>query len=176
MTTAERKITAKVEEAAEPILRAEGLELVEVQYRRERSGWVLRLFIDRAVNRDFDLPGANQTRPAGSGVTLDDCVWVNREIGRVLDVQEVVPGSYTLEVSSPGLDRPLTKPADFVRFAGRVVQVQTAGPQGKRKIKGRLIALAEGMIELKVDDQVVLVPYEEVRRVKLVPELDWGKA
>ena len=98
----------RIEEIAAGLLPSLGLELVEVEYKREGHGMVLRLYIDR--------PG---------GVTLDDCSEVSRELSALLDVEDVIPGRYTLEVSSPGLNRPLTKEADYLRSIGRLVKIRT---------------------------------------------------
>ncbi|MFH1134756.1 MAG: ribosome maturation factor RimP [Pseudomonadota bacterium] len=162
-------IIARVENLVQPVLDSEGLELVEVQYRREKPGWVLRLFIDRKPLREEsgEIPGAR--------VTLDDCVAVSREVGRLLDVEEALANSYTLEVSSPGLDRLLTKPSDFSRFTGRKIVVKAVGPEGRRKVKGRLLGLADGKISLEVDRDVVLIPFEQAEKVRLEPEVNWPK-
>jgi len=173
MADSSHDILARVEALVEPVLVGEGFELVDVQYRRERAGWVLRLFVDRAAPAAV---GAEGLRPVGSGVTLDDCVEISREIGPLLDVAETIPGRYTLEVSSPGLDRPLKKPGDFEKYAGRLIRVRVSGPEGRRRIKGRLLGLDQGQIRLQVDDQLVAVPYEQAIRVQLEPELDWPRA
>ena len=171
METASKDIPSIIEELAEPILTGSGLELVETQFRQEKKGLVLRLFIDR-------VPGGEEgtgARPLASGVTLDDCVEVSRELGRLLDVEEVIEGSYTLEVSSPGLDRPLKKPKDFERFSGRVVKVKTAGPEGRRTYKGRLVGLYDGVIKLDSEGGGLEIPLETTQRVQLEPEVDWNK-
>jgi len=172
MKTGREEIIRKVESLAEPILSSEGLELVEVQYRRENRGWVLRFFIDR-------VPGLNDVSsfsPLGSGVTLEDCVSLSRELGRLLDVEDVIPGAYSLEVSSPGLNRPLKKAADFGRFAGRLVNVKIKAGEGQRKFKGRLVGLDNGLIRLKVENQVLDIPYDQAERVQLEPEIDLAGA
>jgi ribosome maturation factor RimP len=171
MTRIEETVLAKTEALAEKILADEGLELVEVQYRREGRGWVLRLFIDRPVSPN-DSSGP---RPSGSGVTLEDCTWVSRELGRLLDVEEVIPGRYTLEISSPGLNRPLKKPSDFERFAGRMVKVKSVGQEGRRSYKGRLLGLENGNILLDINGKNVEVPFDRTEHVRLVPEVDWTK-
>jgi ribosome maturation factor RimP len=162
-------IISRVEEFAGPVLESVGLELVEAQYRRESSGWVLRLFIDRA---EESVPGG----PAGSGVTLVDCVHMSREIGRLLDIEEVMGGAYTLEVSSPGLDRPLTKPKDFLRFAGRQVKVKAMLPEGRRKFKGTLLGIENESISIEVGGEVLKIPYDQAERVQLVPVVEWDRA
>jgi len=96
--------TAKI---AEPILESYKMELVDVEYRREHGGWVLRLFIDKE-----------------GGVTLDDCGMVSREIGTVIEVEELIENNYNLEVSSPGITRPLKKLSDYERFKGQYAKIK----------------------------------------------------
>lgn len=105
-------IENKVREIAGPLLSAEGLELVEVEYVREREGWILRLFIDT---------------PSG-GVGLEDCTRASHAVDTVLDVEDFIPNEYHLEVSSPGLNRPLTRPEHFAKAVGKKVKVKTFGP------------------------------------------------
>jgi ribosome maturation factor RimP len=112
----------------EPALEAEGYTLVDLEYRREGSSWVLRLFIDR---------------PEG-GVTLDDCQKASRLLGPILDVEDIIESRYFMEVSSPGINRRIRKKADFERFAGTKVKIQLRSPvDGRRKITG-IIAGVEG--------------------------------
>ena len=105
-------IENKVREIAGPLLAAEGLELVDVEYAREREGFILRLFIDK---------------PEGA-VGLEDCTRASHAVDTVLDVEDVIPHEYHLEVSSPGLNRPLTRPEHFVKAVGKKVKVKTFGP------------------------------------------------
>jgi len=104
----QRDVASTVQELALPLVTAMGLELVEVEYHREGRQMILRLYLDK--------PG---------GINLDDCAAVSRELSPLLDVEEVITGNYSLEVSSPGLNRPLKNEADFIRFAGRLVKVRT---------------------------------------------------
>jgi ribosome maturation factor RimP len=103
------QLAERIEELVQPILDELELELVDLVYQRESRGWVLRFFLDKA-----------------GGITLDNCAEASREISAILDVEEIIETAYTLEVSSPGLDRPLKKPADFERFAGQSIKVKTA--------------------------------------------------
>lgn len=167
-------IIQAVEALAQPILEDQGLDLIEVQFRRESSGWVLRLFIDRI---DGTVDGSDMITAAGSGVTLDDCVAVSREIGDLLEVNEVIPRTYNLEVSSPGLDRPLRKPADFKRFADQRVRIKLKAPRdGRKNFKGRLLGLNEGLITLLVGEEVMELELDQAERVSLDPEINWGRA
>ena len=99
-------VTERLRELAEPVAAGAGYELVDVQYRREQAGWVVRIFIDSPL-----------------GISFDDCERVSRELSAVFDVHDPVPQAYSLEVSSPGIDRPLTTAAHFQRFAGHEAKV-----------------------------------------------------
>jgi ribosome maturation factor RimP len=173
MSSAAENIIARVEELAGPILEREGFELVETQYRREQKGWVLRLFIDRSSDEPSGDP--SEAGAVGSGVTLDDCVQASRSIGRLLEVEDVPPGNYTLEVSSPGLDRPLNRPEHFKRFAGKKIKILYTEPEGRRKITGRLLGFENDVIRIEVDGREVTVSYPQVQRVNLAPEVDWNR-
>lgn len=124
-----------VREIAERVAAAHGLELVEAEFRGGGKARMLRLYIDR--------PG---------GVSHEDCANVSREVGTILDVEDAVPGgSYTLEVSSPGLDRKLVKSGDYERFAGSRIRVMTREPvEGSRHFEGRLEGLCEGRVRLEL--------------------------
>jgi len=114
---------------AERVAKSRGLEIWDIQSRREMNGHVVRVFIDR--------PGPAAT-PEDS-VSIEDCEQVNREIGTILDVEDPLPFTYTLEVSSPGLDRPLRDPDDYRRFAGRLAKVVVREPVDNQKaFEGRL--------------------------------------
>ncbi|HUI28433.1 MAG TPA: ribosome maturation factor RimP [Candidatus Kryptonia bacterium] len=117
---------------AEPLAQQEGLEIVDTEFRREGHGTVLRVFVDRAGGTPPD-PGH------GGGVTLDELSRFSRELGDVLEVHQAVPGGYTLEASSPGINRRLRVPAQFARYVDRRVRVRTAQPlDGRRMFVGVL--------------------------------------
>ncbi len=101
-TEIQTQIRQQLEQLAEALVASEGMELVDLEYRRQGRRWMLRLFVDK-----------------DGGVTLDDCANISRELGDLLDVKDVIPQAYVLEVSSPGLNRRLRKKEDFSRFAGR---------------------------------------------------------
>lgn len=149
-----RDVVALVAPVAEELAARLGLEVVDVEYRREGGGWVLRVFIDK--------PG---------GVTLDDCQALSEELSDRLDDLDPIPTSYSLEVSSPGIERPLKRPADFERFAGRRVHVRTFAPlEGRRNFQGRLVGLVEGDVVLETDAGQVAIPHDLVAKAHLVAE------
>ena len=148
--SADRIITA-VESFARPVLDDMGLELVEVQFRRESAGWLLRLFIDRE-----------------DGVNVDDCASVSRQISAYLEVEDLIEHAYSLEVSSPGLERPLKKKEDFVRFTGRKARIKLKEPiDGQRVFFGLLGAVDENTITLLVDGQQMKIDLDLVARARL---------
>ena len=145
------KILTQVKDLIEPLCEAEGMELVHLEYQREAGGRILRFYIDR--------PG---------GVTIDDCVYISRQSSDLLDVYLEDMGTYSLEVSSPGLRRPLGKKLDFERFKGSLAKIRTAQPiDGQKNFKGILLGISEGMVKLSIDDITVTIPYQEIARAHL---------
>jgi ribosome maturation factor RimP len=144
-------VNKRVEAIALPVLEELGLELVEVQYRREQSGWVLRLIIDKQ-----------------DGVSLEDCAAVSRELSQLLDIEDFIEQAYNLEVSSPGLDRPLKSMADFQRFTGSKTKIKTIEPiAGERVFIGRIQQAAGETIILEVDGKQVTIPFSQVAKARL---------
>ena len=117
-----------------PIIQNENFELVDLEYKKEGSNWYLRIYIDK--------PG---------GITLDDCQKVSEQLSDELDKEDPIKENYFLEVSSPGLDRPLKKDADFIRFKGEIVEVKLYEPlNGNKVIEGELVGLENNMIKVNV--------------------------
>ena len=134
----------------EPAIEALGYELVELEFPPH----LLRIYIDRE-----------------GGVTVDDCEAVSRQVSAVLDVEDPIPGAYTLEVSSPGLDRPLRKQADFARFAGGRVKLELTLPKdGRRRYTGILKGCEAGEVMIEVDGALHKLPLADVGKARLVPE------
>jgi|SRR5680860_1611950 len=126
----------------EPIVREQGLELVNVEYIREGAHWYLRLYIDK-----------------DGGVDMDDCSRVSHMVSEMLDQNNPIPQAYMLEVSSPGLERPLKKEADFVRFQGSLVKVHTTSTfQGYKEFSGNLIGLINDEIVLEYENKRIAIP------------------
>ena len=148
----EQQILIRVKELLEPVCEAEGMELVHLEYQREAGGRILRLYIDKS-----------------EGVTLDDCVYVSRQSGDLLDVYLESIGPYSLEVSSPGPNRPLGKELDYEKFKGNRVKIVTAQPiDGQKNFKGVLLGISEGMVRLSVDDRTVAIPYQKITKAHLM--------
>ena len=139
----------------EPGIRSLGYELVGVEYQSGgKGGGLLRVYID-----------------SEDGITADDCQTVSYQVSGVLDVEDPIPGHYTLEISSPGLDRLLFRPEDFERFAGQLVKLRTAYPvEGQRRFKGRLQGLRDRNVVIVQDDQEISLPYDQIEQARLVPE------
>ena len=105
----------------------------------------------------------------GSTVTVDDCGKISRAVSALLDVEDAVKGTYHLEISSPGIDRPLVKPADFERYAGHVAKIETRRPrEGRKRFRGRLLGLAGDAVRIEGEDGLAAIPLAEIVAAKLV--------
>jgi ribosome maturation factor RimP len=149
---AEERIRAQVWPLAESLCDSEGLELVQLEYRRERGGRIMRLFIDK--------PG---------GVTLEDCASISRELGDLLDVHLSDIGPYRLEVSSPGIKRPLAREADFERFRGQRARIRTLSPiDGQKNFSGVLEGVADGRVRINTGRCTAAIPIEGISKAFLM--------
>lgn len=152
-------LTERLRDVLGPALEKLGYELIQVEQIATRRP-VLRLYIDLLSDAQ------------GGGVTLDDCQKVSQYVSGLLDVEDPLPGAYALEVSSPGLDRPLVTAEHFRRFVGSEARLQLHRPlQGARRVRGRLCSEANGVIEIEVDGQRLSLPLAEIRAARLVPDL-----
>ncbi|MBX6394907.1 MAG: ribosome maturation factor RimP [Alicyclobacillaceae bacterium] len=150
---AKKKVTAVVEELARPIVEKEGLELVDVEYVKEGANWFLRVFIDR---------------PEG-GVDIEDCSRVSEQLSNRLDEVDPIPNSYFLEVSSPGIERPLKGREAFRRAVGKTVAVTTYEPiGGQKKFQGTLTAVGEDVITLEDGEKTWDIPLHVVASARSV--------
>jgi len=145
------KVEDRVERLAFPIAAECGVELVNVEFVKEGAFWYLRVYIDK-----------------DGGVTVDDCEAVSHRLSGRLDEADPIPQSYILEVSSPGLERALKKPADFTRFQGKLVKVCTFAPVwGKKEFLGELVGLHDDQVAILVDGEKLLIPWKQVSQVRL---------
>ena len=159
----QESIAEQARRLLEPIIARDGFELVEVEWAREGSAWVLRLYVDRE-----------------GGVTVDHCQELSRTVEPVLDVEDFIEPAYNLEVSSPGVERPLRKPQDFDRFAGQRAHVKTYAPvetlppgaaataAGPRKNwTGTLKGFKDGAVEIEVDGVLHRIPHDKIAKAHL---------
>jgi ribosome maturation factor RimP len=165
----------RVREIADRVAASRGLEVVEVEFLGGGKARMLRVFLDKPAAGSDPL----------AGVTHEDCANFSREFGTILDVEDVMPGSYTLEVSSPGLDRRLIKPSDFSRFAGSRLKLTTRQPvENNRHFEGRLESFKDGRLTLDLSvashksrkkmgesaGQKIEIEFANVEKANLVPE------
>jgi len=153
----------KIREAAERVARSEGLDVFDVEWKIGKQR-LLRVYIDR-------LPGP--ANPEGLGISHKDCEKVSQQLSVILDVEDLVPGpSYLLEVSSPGLDRKLLKPADYERFTGRLARLWlNEAIENQKYFEGRLAGYSEGVVKLNVREREIAVPFPLIRKANLVVEI-----
>ena len=181
----------KIRAAAERVARSEGLEIVDVEWKVGKQRF-LRVYIDKVAGGDEagngPKPGAFISDAAGPleaaevvhdpypKISHADCESVSKQLSVILDVEELIPGpaGYTLEVSSPGMDRALKRPADFERFRGRLAKISTSEPVGEAKFfEGRLAGFADGKVRMELkgkEARMVELPLEAIRKANLVVE------
>src|SRR5271163_3318129 len=174
----------RVREIADRVAASSGLEVVEVEFLGGGKARMLRVFLDKPAAGNEPDPEAGLTR----GVTHEDCANFSREFGTILDVEDAIPGRYTLEASSPGLDRKLTRAADFARFTGSRMKVMTRQPvNNSRFFEGRLESFSEGRLTLDLSasskksrkkmsaaadqGQKIGIEFANVEKANLVPEI-----
>lgn len=166
----------RVRDIAERVARSHGLEIFDVQLRRESIGPVLRVIIDRPppAGAAQAAPGGEVPRPdtVEEPIGIEDCQRVSREIGAIVDVEDPIDGAYVLEVSSPGLDRPLRHAADYERFRGRMAKVVLDAPvDGQMHFKGRIRGLeGDGVVIEEQHGRRHHVPLSAIRRARLEVE------
>jgi ribosome maturation factor RimP len=170
----------RVREIAERVAASSGLEIVEIEFLGGGKARMLRVFLDKPA------AGTDPVAGAVHGVTHEDCANFSREFGPILDVEDVMPGSYTLEVSSPGLDRKLIKAADFTRFTGSRLKLTTRQPvDNNRHFEGRLESFQDGRLTLDLSvashksrkkmgaaaGEKIEIDFANVEKANLVPEI-----
>jgi ribosome maturation factor RimP len=144
-------VILKVRDIADPLCESEGLELVHVEFQRETTGWVLRIYVDK-----------------DGGITLEDCAHVSRQMGDLLDVGLENIWPYHLEVSSPGEHRPLCKMSDFEKYQGCLAAIKTGTPiEGQKNFKGILKGNSDDTVDLLMEEKTVTIPFQEIVRARL---------
>jgi len=150
-----RGVPEKLRELVESTVEAMACEPVGVEYHTAGRHSLLRVYIDKP-----------------DGVTIDDCADVSRQLSAVLDVEDPISGQYTLEVSSPGLDRPLYREADFERFTGRDVKIRTMAPiEGRKRFNGRLLGIEDGRVVIEMEGERVSLELDSIHDARLVPDV-----
>ena len=158
-----RQDAYKLRQILGAVIESMGYELVGVEFHRHRSNALLRVYIDKQSDNK-------------SGIDLDDCQRVSHQISGVLDVEDPIPCRYTLEVSSPGLDRPLFEAKHFSNFAGHRVQINLAmSLNGKKKYIGLLKGIKDGDVIVEIEGAELSVPLERIEKARLVPDIRIGK-
>ena len=149
--SADNRVVNSVKELSETLLNSLSIELVDIEYRGEGRGKVLRIYVDKE-----------------NGVTIDDCADISRELSVILDVNDVIPDRYTLEVSSPGLRRPLKKIEDFKRFIGNLVLIRTKESINNRKVfKGTLNGCFDNHVVIEIDNESYEIPFQLIKKANL---------
>ena len=147
------KIEAVIETIVTDIIADSTLELIDVEYVKERD-WYLRVFIDKEA-----------------GIEIDDCQWVSEQLEAKLDESDLIKDHYYLEVSSPGIDRPLKKDRDFIRHTGDKVEIKTYEPiNGEKLLVGTLIGLLNGNVQIDIDGHTISIPLEKTAQIRLYIE------
>ncbi len=149
------KVEQNVKKLVAEIIKETDYELVDVEYKKEGVNWYLRVYMDHP-----------------QGIGLDDCEWLSRELSEVLDREDPIPNSYILEVSSPGIERPLKKDADFQRFAGYKVTANTYAPlDGKKCFQGKLLGLEGESVAIQDGPDKLLIPRDKISSIYLSIDL-----
>src|SRR5215813_8285717 len=147
----------RVRQLVQQVVEGQGYEFVEMEFKGAGNNSILRIFIDRP-----------------EGISHRDCELVSEQVGTVLDVEDLIPSSYTLEVSSPGLDRKLVKESDYTRFEGKLARIQTRIPLNQQKVfRGRLQGLRDGKVRLELQGGDLFdIPLDVIQEARL--EIDWA--
>ena len=147
----ERRIVEQVRTLAKPVCESEGMELIHVEFQRESSGRILRLYIDKP-----------------DGINLDDCVVISRQMGDIIDVNLEDIGPFNLEVTSPGPSRPLGSKEDFEKFKGNQVKIKTnRSINGQKNFKGILLGISGGRVNLQLGEQILAIPDQDILKARL---------
>lgn len=154
MTMTKTSVVESIIEVSEPVIEGEGLELVDVEYKKLGKTWTLRIFIDR-----------------DQGVTVEDCQKVSRQIEDIIEVDELITNPFVLEVSSPGLDRPLKKEKDFLRFKNKAVQVKTFSPmEDRKKFRGTIRDCKNQVLFLDEEGVTIEISLDKISQAKPIIE------
>jgi len=148
--------SAKLKPLLQPLIEDLGYEFVGLEFSSNPKNPVLVIYIDRS-----------------DGIAIEDCETVSREVAALLDVEDPIPGHYSLEVSSPGVDRPLFTEAQFEQFAGEMAAVKVFAPvDGRRKFNGKILSAGDGVVKIEQDGEEVVLEMSNIAKSRLVPDYD----
>jgi len=148
---ASHQVVKIVQQIALPVVQEAGMELVDVEFLKEGGRWYLRIFIDKP-----------------EGIDHEDCRLVSERIDRLLDEKDPISQSYTLEVSSPGIERPIKKLEDYNRFKGKMAVITTFAPiNGRKKFSGRIMGTRMGDVVIDIDDAELFIPFDQIASARL---------
>jgi ribosome maturation factor RimP len=169
-------ILGRIRAIAEPLADGEGLELVDAEITGAGGRSVLRLYIDKKGGTQLPAQPGVGVDP-GASVSLEDCSTLSRAVSAALDVEDPLEGAYDLEVSSPGLDRPLRKPEHFVKYAGQRIRLKTYGPiesaGGRKSFIGKLLGMTGDLVRVEVDGREYEVPLSQVGKANIEPVIEF---
>ena len=165
----------QIEELIEPAVAALGCRVWGVSYLAQGKHSVLRIYIEKpqgAASSDADSSG-DESEESQAGITIDDCEKVSRQVGELLDIEETINGEYTLEVSSPGLDRELFHPEQYSRVTGEQIDVRLSYPfEGRKKFVGQLVGVEDNEAIIQIDGEEFLLPIETIQKARVVPTFE----
>jgi ribosome maturation factor RimP len=167
---------APLEAAIAPVLSSHGVDTVEVSYQMEPSGWVLRVIVESLARAQSEGDGADAAPfgpPGSEAIDLGLLAEISRDLSSALDVADIIPHRYHLEVSSPGLDRPLRAPRDYQRALGQVAKIRLLHPaaDGQKVLRGRILEASDQSVSVEVDGKPVTTRLDNVERAHLIFEL-----
>lgn len=152
-------VEAKIRDIIQAQVEEDGYELLHIEMRPEGGASILRIYLDR--------PG---------GINIDDCAATSKKIAVLLDVEDPVTDKYTLEVSSPGIERPLFTEKDYIRFLGKEIRLVTKNKiENQRKFRGQIESFKNGVLDLLCDGQTIRINYDEIKKANLVYDFEGGK-
>lgn len=153
------KFMKEVTNLAEEITQANNIELVHIEFIQDGKSWVLRIYLDKK-----------------DGITIDDCKSISRQLSYELDVEDIIPQAYTLEVSSPGIDRIMGKVEDYQRFSGENILIKLKQTfENRKKLLGKLIGITDDKLKVivEIDNEEIIVPFELIKRANLRKEIEF---
>jgi ribosome maturation factor RimP len=148
----EEELIAEIWKLFHPVIAAQGMEILEIEYRRESVGWVLRIFLD-----------------GERGISVEDCAQISRIAGDLLDAADLIQVPYHLEVSSPGIDRPLRKPEHFQKYIGNIIEARTISPiENRRNFRGELKQASSEGVVIECEAGSYSIPMPLIERARLL--------